>query len=139
MPRPIVAQTKYQNPVFATPQWITVSYYMVSSYMVLSGLLNILVGSGLFRSHSIFGVVMGAVSVFIGVGLLLRIELIRGIVNLLCGLKILFGILGLLASLALTSLLGIFGFVLVVMNMFDIATAGFMIYLIGETADGPGF
>jgi hypothetical protein len=76
-------------------------------------------------------------SVLLGIGLALRIELARGIVNFFCGIRILFGLLGLAGSVLGSVFAGALGLIFVVLNIINIATAAFMIYLIGETEKYP--
>jgi hypothetical protein len=72
-------------------------------------------------------------TVLLGIGLALRIELIRGIVNFFCGLRIFFGLLGLAGSVLGSMFAGPLAIIFILMNVVNIATAAFMIYLIGET------
>ncbi len=85
-----------------------------------------------------FLVVIGAIGVVWGIGLLAKIEFIRGITNVLCFLSIavdLLSLVGYVLGAGLAAMLG--GSLLVVISMFatafNIALNGLMIYLLGET------
>ncbi|HWA84246.1 MAG TPA: hypothetical protein VG820_12455 [Fimbriimonadaceae bacterium] len=124
--------------------WIWPCYYAMCAFFVLEGLggiIQTLLGS----HHKIMGQEVGldvmsyvsmaidGFTILIGIGLALRVEIIRGIVNFFCGLRILFGIIDLGFALLGSLLVGALGFVFVILNLVNIASAGFMIYLIGET------
>jgi hypothetical protein len=126
------------------PSWVPGAYYALCVFFLLEGAYDIFeavmltqrkfmgVAAG-WGFQSFLGIVIGGFTCLIGIGLLLRIEIVRGIVNFFCGLRILFGLFGLLGSLGGVLLFGALGFLFLVMNVVDIATAAFMIYLIGET------
>ncbi len=82
---------------------------------------------------SYLAIVLGAVTALFGVGLLARVELVRGIMNVFCGLQILFGLIGLVQSILVGTVFGPLGLVMMFFDVLQIATAAFMIYLIGET------
>jgi hypothetical protein len=143
--RPVAPAAPKQSLTASTsPGWVAGAYYALCVFFLLEGAYDILravmitqekvmgsvVGWGF---ESFLGVIVGAFTCLIGLGLLLRVEFIRGIVNFFCGLRILFGLVGLLGSLGGVLLFGALGFLFLVMNVVDIATAAFMIYLIGET------
>jgi hypothetical protein len=73
------------------------------------------------------------ISVVLGIGLLAKIEIIRGIVNFVCGISLVFGILGLIGSFGSVLVLGGLGVIMLIRNVLDICMNAFMIYLIGET------
>jgi len=79
------------------------------------------------------GIAFGAVGVIIGLGLILRVEIIRGITNFFCGLNIIFGLFSLAGAVFGTLFAGALGLILILKVVIDIATNGFMIFLIGET------
>jgi hypothetical protein len=128
----------------ATPQWVWGAYYAIAGFYILQGGYDIVeavvasqrkimgeqIGFGFFSALS---VVFGAVTALIGIGLLLKVEVVRGIVNFFCGLQIMFGLLGLAGSFIGALFTGPWGLLGVVMNVAQIAAAAFMIYLIGET------
>ncbi len=121
------------------PDWVVPAYYIVSGYFIASGLFGagrILMNHKLMEDAGMFayiGLAFNAISVLMGVGLMVKIEIIRGIVNFVCGLSLVFGILGLLGSLGSVLTLGGMGVLILIQNVLDICMNGFMIYLIGET------
>jgi len=128
VPRPVVAQKprSYQAP--GAPKWVSPAYYVVSGYYVLAGLVFVLTGLKSYGS-----IIFGVIDILFGIGLLLKIDLVRGIANILCWIQIALGAFGVLNTLALVALFGPYALVLVLMNVVQIAAAGFMIYLISET------
>lgn len=83
--------------------------------------------------------ISGTITALFGLGLMLRIEIIRGIVNFVAGLKLAFGLLGLAGSLIGTGLFGAMALIGVLFNLFDIITSGMLLWLIGETDMGPNW
>lgn len=128
----------------SAPSWVPGAYYALCAFFILEGSFNIFqaimstkekfMGETIgWTAGTYISIVFGAFTALLGLGLLLRVELARGIVNFFCGLRILFGLAGLLGGLGGTLLFGPLGLIVVVMNIVDIVTAAFMIYLIGET------
>lgn len=121
------------------PGWVYPAYYIVASYFVLSGLggaLMTLLNHKTMTEGGPFvyvGLAFNAVGVLLGLGLIAKIEIIRGIVNFVCGLSLIFGIIGLLGSFGAVLTLGGLGVLILIQNVLDICSNGFMIYLIGET------
>ena len=120
------------------PGWVVPAYYIVASYFVLSGLLAILLTVTNKKSMdgspmAFIPIAFYAVSVLLGIGLLAKIEVIRGIVNFVCGISLIFGILGLIGSFGSVLVLGGLGVLMLIRNVLDICMNAFMIYLIGET------
>jgi hypothetical protein len=145
-PKPEVPQRR-TLAMATTPQWVWGAYYGISVLFILQGgfeILNTILGShrkflgqeaGLgFFEYIVIAI--GAFNAILGVGLLARVELARGIVNVFCGIRILFGLLGLLGSLGGSLLAGAAALPFILLNIVEIATAGFMIFLIGETDKG---
>lgn len=139
-----VAPIKAVRPLTVAPKWVWTAYYLVAAYIALSGLFE--VGSAFVQAAKpvngepqglgVFGIVaivFGLISVAIGIGLAARNEFFRGVANFLCGLRILFGLFGLIVGFPIFMVLGIFGALMFLLKVLDIATAAFMIYLIGET------
>lgn len=87
-------------------------------------------------AFSYVGLAFCAIQVLIGLGLILKIEVTRAIVNFLCAIQILLSILGGLAAFPMMVLSPLAGILYLLYPIFNIATAGFMIYLIGETDAG---
>lgn len=76
---------------------------------------------------------IGGVTIIIGIGLLCKLEIVRGVVNVLSGLNLLFGILGLIGSLMSIMVVGAFGLLFVFADLLRIIVAGATIWIIGET------
>src|SRR5262245_17294319 len=74
--------------------WAFPAYYAVSGYWILSGGLGVLQGIGAVGGGSnLVALVFGGLTAVMGLGLVFRIEFIRGIVNVVSFLKILGGLL----------------------------------------------
>jgi hypothetical protein len=120
------------------PRWAVPAYNAIVAWWILGGIWNVLQGT-VFASKedaNIFGIIIaifGAITALVGLGLILRIDLVRGIVNILCFLRILGGIRGLIIGFFLSGPLGMLGIGMMIASIIDIGTGGFMIYLIGET------
>ncbi|MER3495624.1 MAG: hypothetical protein C4320_01645 [Armatimonadota bacterium] len=114
--------------------WAGPVYFAVCLYFLLSGLVH--AGLALAGKHhgfdALFVFVGPVINMVLGIGLLARIEIIRGITNFICAINILFSLLGLLTGAMITMALGWIGLVLLFFNVLEIALNGFRIYLIGE-------
>jgi len=124
--------------------WIYPTYYTIAGYFVLSGALEIIQTLYAANAHKgvemhgmgpiqVVMIIIGAITSMIGLGLILKVEIVRGIVNIFCWLRIATSVLGLPAAVGLALILGPIGIVALVMSIFDIITGGLMIYLLGET------
>ena len=121
------------------PGWVVPAYYIVCGYFVLTGVLRAILTLSNHRLMTEGGPLIyvsfafDALSILFGLGLMLKIEVIRGIVNFVCGISLIFGLFGLLGSLGSVLTLGGLGVLFLIQNVLDICTNGFMMYLIGET------
>lgn len=77
----------------------------------------------------------GGIRALIGIGLAVKLEVARGIVNFVSALSLLFGLLGLVGSLMGTFLFGPLAILGVVENIVSIIVAGGTIWIIGETSN----
>ena len=140
-PKIVAVQKKGYTPMHA---WVWPAYYAMCAFFIIEGAGGIL--ETIISSHQKFlGQEMGlgafsfismafdGFTILLGVGLALRVELIRRIVNFFCGLRIFFGLLGLAGSLLGSLIAGPMALIFIFLNVVNIVTAGFMIYLIGET------
>ena len=124
-----------------SPKWVWGAYYGIAVYFMLEGIYDVITGALAAIGHgateptffSYLGIVVGFFLVVFGAGLLARVEVVRGLMNVFCGLIILFGLLGLPGTVIMALALGPFGILALFMDVLRIGTAGFMIYLIGET------
>lgn len=140
------------KPLVAPAGWIFPAYYALCAYWIISGLAGIanayhvavtpvtMKFMGVTTTETpgfgfgfILGAAIGTFSLLVGIGLLARVEIARGIANFLAGLNIIFGLLGLAGSLIGAAFAGPWGLLLSLKCVLDIVTSGLMIYLIGET------
>jgi hypothetical protein len=130
--------------VAGPPQHIMTLYYIGAAWWILQGGRTVAVSlgilpemmssfGGIFASFVIVAIIIGAIQALLGIGLMAKIEIARGIVNILCWITIAFGLydfISLFAAVLVWPLLGILG---IILNVIDIVVAGAMIWLIGET------
>lgn len=144
--RPVAAPAAQRFVAAGPAPWVWWAYFGISGYIAVSGVIEVFQAISTTKTKlpisgeemgwgfgPILGVIFGLISVAIGIGLALRIEFFRGVSNFFCGLRIIFGVLGLLTTLPLIALIPGIGLLMFVMQIVNIATAALMIYLIGET------
>jgi len=118
------------------PRWVWRVYRAVCVYWIAAGALGVARALASGEASSPTGIVamgVAALGALVGIGLLLHIEVVRGVVNVLSFLKILSGLLGFLTGLLGSIVGGMWGVVAMLTSLLDIATGGLMIFLIGET------
>lgn len=126
---------------YKTPAWVRPVYHIMACLLMLSGLWDIFFtianqpedGLGMM---SFIGLTFSGVTVLMGLGLLLHIKIARTIVNFLCGINIIFGLIGLILNFAFMMASPYAG-VAVLFSILDLFINGFMMYLIGETESEP--
>jgi hypothetical protein len=136
--RPVAVQKK-ATAAPGTPRWVWGVYYALAAYWMLEGLYQVV--SGLLpafqgKDLAVFGVVGAALGLFsflVGLGLAVNVDLARGVVNFFAGLRIIFGLFSLAGAVMGSVFAGLWGFLLVVLTVLDIAVAALTIYIIGET------
>ena len=82
-------------------KWVWPAYYGIAGWWIVSGLYDVI--SALTSRHpgslfSTISIVFAVITLLVGVGLIARVELARGIVNVLCFLQILDGAFGMLGG-----------------------------------------
>lgn len=151
--RPVHVKKQYKN--LETSKWVWAGYYGISTWWVIDGGLDIFntinsvnqqeaaaqaaktLMQQLMHPHpsvfSYFGVVWGACTILFGLGLIARLNFIRGIVNFFSALKLLIGLCGIVGTLIAGLIAGPWTILFLLLHMFTVVTAALMIYLIGET------
>lgn len=130
--RPI--DTRPRADVFApgVPRWAIVAYHLIAAYWVLKGIWSVVEFFLLKPEGAEFVALPFAfIPIIIGGGLLLRIEAIRGLVNVMAGIQLITGGLGAVVAFFAGQPLAL------VLSLLQIATAALMIYVIGETDTRP--
>lgn len=124
---------------YGRPKWVPLAYNLVAVYMAVSGLvgaftsfLTMRKGGELAGIVGPIGIVFGVIWIALGIGLLLKVEFIRGVVNFFCGLGLIFGVINLFTSIGML-VTGISGVLWVGNILLGIVTNAAMIYLVGET------
>jgi hypothetical protein len=128
---------------FGKPKWVYPAYNAVCVYYILSGLYTVIASllvkpgksevADIISFVKIIGMVVGGVYILFGIGLLAKVEFLRGIVNFFCGLSIIFALISLPGALAGVAVSGFSGFVNLAITIVNIVINALMIYLIGET------
>ncbi len=122
--------------------WERKAYYAISAWWMISGILSILSETVLADADSggnILGIASGAFMALVGLGLILNVEFIRSFVNIVCFVNIAFGCLGVLGFFLFAAAPGIWGPILLLAHVLDMALSVLMIYVIGETDRAPDF
>ncbi len=119
-------------------KWVYPVYYGIATWWVVNALISImrLATSGIIGSP--VGIILLLLTLFpllVGVGLLCKVELARGYVNVICWLNILGGVLNLATSfiLSLFPMVGLWGILGMFFAVVNIALSILMIFVIGET------
>lgn len=119
------------------PKWVVPAYYATCGWFILSGVIALVTTMTAKKVDLEFmrtvAIIFSSVRILLGLGLIAKIEFVRGIVNFVCGISLIFGILGLLSSFGSIMIFGLLGVLVLIQNVIDIATNAAMIYLIGET------
>ena len=120
-----------------TPPWVWRAYYGMAILWIVTGafwaLLPLL---GVHPPGPVgvptYDVIAGCVSVIAGIGLISRIEAIRGVVNVLCWIQILLGLLGTVLCIVLALETGGLSLMMLV-PVINVAGTVFMVWLLAET------
>lgn len=153
--RPVQQDTKKHYAAFETPKWVWACYYFIAAWWILGGAYDVLDSMYVFGKPlellklekefqmqvgpNVVGAIAGAITLIFGLGLALKIELIRGIVNFVAGLKLIFGLLGLAGSLMGMTFAGFLSLPFVIFELVNVITAGMLLWLIGETDMSPNW
>ena len=124
---------------YGRPKWVPLAYNLVSAYIGISGVIQVIASIATMkkaeeigRFFAGVGIVFGVIWIILGIGLLLKVEFIRGVVNFVCGIGLILGILDLFGSIGWL-VTGFFGVLVVGNIILGIVTKAAMIYLVGET------
>jgi len=142
VPRPAMPKQQQARTYSAAPApWIVPTYYVVCCFFLLEGVFDLVTGLGVLgaKEASPISIVFGAVTILFAIGMMLKIDLVRGIANILLWIQIALGLLSLYSTIMLIPLLGPLGIGLAILCIIRVAVAGFMIFLIGETDGAPNF
>jgi hypothetical protein len=138
VPRPPDAE-KVVRTSFQVANWVWIAYFGIAGYWLLGGAIDVFRGiQALPKAGDIayVGIAFGGATALVAIGLIMRAELVRGLVNILSFLRILDGALGLWGALLGSLYLGPIAIVFAIFSGLDVASGLLMIYLIGETDKG---
>ena len=114
------------------------AYNLIALWWVVDGAISI--ARGVTTGSIGIGTLFGGLTAVIGLGLLIKIEAVRGLVNVLSFLQILSGLRDVALLFFLAPIAGMWGMIAIILAFIRIGTAGLMIFLIGETETrGPNF
>jgi hypothetical protein len=130
-----VAVKQHKGNLLPTAKWVWAAYYIIAFWWMLSGSIGVISGAIDKEGPLVATIVVGGATVLLGVGLAMRIELLRGIANIFAWVRIIFSGLGLIGALGMMMLFPLIGVLWFLLNLIDIVSAGLLVYLIGET--GP--
>lgn len=143
-PVPVAKKVKQTEP------WIMTLYYVLAGYWIFGGVMLLVTafqalavlqsrppdafGSGMLTMVDYVMIAVGVFQATLGVGLILKWEWARAIVNIFCWIRILLSGLSLIGLLMGGFLFGgIWVIVRFLFTVFDIVAAGTQIWLIAET------
>lgn len=132
VPRPKAApqQKAYRTAGsgYANKNLIWGLYYFFAVWWIIDGGLTLATAKG-----SVLEIVIGSIQALVGVGLLLRIDFLRGVFNVLAFLGLLGALRGLIFAILGSAFFGLSGFLLVLFMVFKICLYGAQIWVLGET------
>lgn len=126
--------------------YIWVLYYLFAALWIVDGTRVLLAALGALPQVAAAGslgqafsgmlaimAIIGGALILLGIGLIFKVELARGIVNVMCWISILGGMFNLVIAIFASPMSGVMGIVNVFLAMFTIAWTGAQIWVIGET------
>ncbi len=119
------------------PKWVWPAYYGIAGWWILTGAVGIAQGLLLQHGGGIVGTAAGVLNVVFGLGLMARVEIVRGITNVVCFINIVFGLFSLVGAFLASAIFGLLGAIEMVVCMVNIGAAVFLMFLIGETDTLP--
>lgn len=114
-------------------EWVPIAYTLVSIWWIVDGGLSVARGLSTGSGSISLGMIFGALTALVGLGLLLKVEFVRGIVNFLSFFQILFGLFDVVVLFFLSPIVGIWGPIGMILAFIRVGVGGLMIFLIGET------
>ena len=134
------SEAEQELGIASQPTWVWPAYYAIAGWWIASGLFNIIADLVRTGSASPFVILVNGLSALIGLCLVLKVEFIRKLVNVVCFFNIVFGLFGVIGTVFSPAIKGLFGLIYLLIQAVGIASAGFMIYLLGETdTQAPNF
>ena len=134
--RPKAAPKKHIGP----EPWVMKLYYAVAAYWILDGVANIIMRAMSLSnpktasSIAYLGIAIGAFAISLGLGLLLRWDWARGVVNIFCWIRIASAAFSLMSLMGVSMLFGVGAMLLnLLFSVISAVIAGLQIWLIAET------
>lgn len=125
------------NTFDGPPKYIWTLYYLLCAFWIIDGLVDVartvLASKGEISGFGVVEIVFGVVTILVGIGLLLKNEFARRVVNTIAAINLLLAVLGLIGSLLSILVLGPFGLLYVIWNLVTIVIFGGMVWIIGVT------
>jgi len=145
VPRPITQKKEVRQRGFQTAPWIWPAYYACAGWYIFTGLVELISAvvamnstndSAFGKSLSGFfaiGLIIGAINVIVGFGLILKVEFIRGITKIFCFLQLGGALMSIGGIVMASGVMGPAAYLYLGQHIVDLVSAGLMIYLLGET------
>lgn len=136
----VSAPQRAKIAAFETPKWVWVCYYLLAGWWTLSALVSMVLSISRYSNTDLaamlpFVLFFDVLGLILGVGLFLKIKLIRKAMNWIAGFKILGGIRSLLYGGLYTAVSPQLGMFITISGILNILLGGFTIYLLAETSD----
>lgn len=113
--------------------WVKTAYQGIAGLWMGIGFIEMYRGIDPFGSGGKLSFIMGAFTTLIGLGLLRNDERARGVVNILCFVRIVFGVITLGMVFTSPQAMEAAGTGGIALGVLNVLIAGFMIYLVAET------
>lgn len=123
---------QYHFASLEPPKWVFPAYFSILGLWILLGAISIL-SMVVKNDYHVVELLSSALTIVVSICAIFRLEFARGIINWVSGWKLFWGVLRLLGGLILTLGMPALGFIVIALAIFDIVTAAFMIFLLGET------
>lgn len=121
---------KRESKGYVASKAVWVWYTIICIWWALSGGLTLFFG---MSDGSAFGIVGGSFELAVGLGMLARLRIFRGIAHIICWINLVKGLCFILGGLLSTTFFGPIGLLVSLIGFFGVVTSGGMIYVIGET------
>jgi hypothetical protein len=152
--RPVKQRYAKSDQAFAVPKWVWTAYYGIAGYWIIESIFTILTTLNTISENaakaaaakneiekmilepsiwSYLPIAFAGITILFAIGLMIRNNTIRGIVNFFSAIKLLAGVCGIVGTLLAGMVFGPWALLYLIVHLITIGTAAMMIYLIGET------
>jgi hypothetical protein len=118
------------NKGYVAPKSIWIWYTVICVYWAVTGAITLFAG---IKDQASLLAIFGGLDLIIGLGMLMRLNIFRGIAHFLCWVNLLGGLCFIVGGLLGTMFFGPYAFISILYGIVDVVVAGLMIYVIAET------